>query len=157
MSKIAYESNSTPKIAPPKANSDEGKERVMSKARTAYENDVSRLTDMERLALIFGNFNDMQTALQKIMSAYTLIRIKNRFAKANANAKETAAYRDCQLLLEVRGTKLQFEVQLHIDVIHALKDEVATKLGPDGRTGHDRYIEFRNLKEAAVAEYGNDK
>jgi len=157
MMKIGYEANGTLKTAPPKANSQEGKERVMSKARTAYDNDVSRLTDMERLALIFGDFNDMQTALQKIMSAYRLIRIKNRFAKANANAKETAAYRDCQLLLEVPGTKLQFEAQLHINVIYTLKDEVALKVGLDGRTGHDRYIEFRNLKEAAVAEYGTDK
>lgn len=157
MTKIAYEANGSLKTAASKANSQEGKERVMSKARTAYDNDVSRLTDMERLALIFGDFNDMQTALQKIMSAYRLIRIKNRFAKANANAKDTAAYRDCQLLLQVPGSELQIEVQLHINVIHTLKDEVATKLGLDGRTGHDRYIEFRNLKEAAVAEYGTDK
>ena len=87
-----------------------------------------------------------------------MIRIKNRFANANANsnAKDTAAYRDCQLLREVPGTKLQFEAQLHTNVIHTLKDEVATKPGPDGRTGHDRYIEFGNLTEAAFTEYGND-
>lgn len=61
-----------------------------------YDNDVPRITDMEQLALISGDFDDMQTALQKIMSAYRLIRIKNRFVKANANANanDTAAYRD---------------------------------------------------------------
>lgn len=75
--------------------------------------------------------------------------------KANANANDTAAYRDPGSPGH-QAAKLQFETQLHIDVIRTLKDEVATKPGPDGRTGHDRYIEFRNLKEAAVAEYGND-
>ena len=59
-----------------------------------YDNDVPRITDMEQLALIFGDFDDVQTALQKIMSAYRLIWIKYRFVKANANANDTAAYRD---------------------------------------------------------------
>lgn len=118
-----------------------------------YDNDVPRITDMEQLALIFGDFDDMQTALQKIMSAYRLIRIKNWFVKANANANDTQR----TVILEVPGSELQFETQLHIDMIRTLKDEIATKPGPDGRTRHDRYIEFRNLKEAAVAEYGNDK
>lgn len=59
-----------------------------------YDNDVPRITDMEQLALISGDFDDVQTALQKIVSACRLIRIKNRFVKANTNANDTAAYRD---------------------------------------------------------------
>ena len=67
-------------------------------------------------------------------SALTIIRIKNRFDKSN-NAKATASYRDLQMLCYIPGTEMLFEVQLHLRCIHDLKEEAASKVSPDGRTG----------------------
>ena len=128
-------------------------ERWIEKARIAYGNELRRVTDVERRSIVCVNFDDLLVALKLIDEEFIIIRIKNRFELGNAAAKDTAAYRDCQLLCYAKGTKMMFEVQLHLDCIYELKSEIALKKGPDGRTGHQRYTEFRLLKETADAEH----
>lgn len=138
--------------------SPKGKERWLEKARVSYENMLRRVTDIVRRSLIFDNFNDMCRALQMIdESGIVIIRIKNRFDKKNSTAKDTGAYRDVQLLCFAVGTKMMFEVQLHLRCIHDLKEANAEKVDAQGRTGHERYIEFRQIKETAVFDWEKTK
>ena len=51
--------------------------------------------------------------------------------------------------MRVKGTELLLEIQLHLECMYKLKTEVATNKGKDGKTGHERYVEFRQLKEGA--------
>lgn len=130
-----------------------GTERWIEKARIAYGNELRRVTDVERRSVVCVNFDDMLLALRLIDEEFIIIRIKNRFELENAAAKDTAAYRDCQMLCYAKGTELIFEIQLHLECIFQLKSEIALKMGADGRSGHDKYIEFRLLKEIADAEH----
>lgn len=135
-----------------------GKERWLEKARVSYENILRRVTDIVRRSLVFDTFNDMCRALQMIYdSTIVIIRIKNRFDKKNSAAKDTGAYRDVQLLCFAVDSKMMFEVQLHLKCIHDLKEANAEKLDAQGRTGHERYIEFRQIKETAVFDYEKKK
>ena len=149
----AAECNAIFEKGPPK-----GKERWLEKARVSYENMLRRVTDIVRRSLIFDNFNDMCRALQMIHeSGIVIIRIKNRFDRKNSTAKDTGAYRDVQLLCFAVGTKMMFEVQLHLRCIHDLKEANAEKVDAQGRTGHERYIEFRQIKETAVFDWEKTK
>jgi hypothetical protein len=145
---IATKANAIFKTGPIKTE-----ERWIEKARISYGNELRRMTDIERRSFVCENFDDLTEVLQLIDQEFHTIRIKNRFEAANSAAKDTAAYRDCQVLCYALGTKLMFEIQLHLECIHQLKDEIALKVGPDGRTGHQKYIEFRELKEVADAEH----
>ena len=49
----------------------------------------------------------------------------------------------------VKGTKLLMELQLHHRKIYDLKTKVAEARDASGKTGHQRYIEFRTIKEKA--------
>ena len=137
-------------VGPPKTN-----ERLFEKARLSYGGDLERVTDYVRLSIVCTTFEQLKKVLLAINLDFIIIRIKNRFAKANEVAKDTGAYRDCQLNLLIPGTKLVIEVQLHLDVIYELKSKVAGARDADGRTGHDRYIEFRLLKETADHTFGD--
>lgn len=130
-------------------------ERLLEKARLSYGGNLQRVTDFIRLSIVCTTFPRLQKVLQGINMDFTIVRIKNRFAKENQAAKDTAAYRDCQLNLLIPGTKMVIEVQLHLDVIYELKSKVAAAVDADGRTGHHRYIEFRLLKETADHEFGD--
>lgn len=145
---IAASSNAVYHTGPSK-----GDERWLEKANISYGDNLQRVSDIARRSLTFGDFGEMEAALRKIHdSDLTIIRIKNRFAKGN-NAKITGAYRDLQLLCYIPGTKMFFEVQLHLNCIHDLKQADAQKKGADGRTGHERYIEFRQIIETAEADF----
>lgn len=130
-------------------------ERLLEKARLSYGGNLQRVTDFIRLSIVCTTFPQLQKVLQGINMNFTIVRIKNRFAMENQAAKDTAAYRDCQLNLLIPGSKMVIEVQLHLDVIYELKSKVAAAVDANGRTGHHRYIEFRLLKETADHEFGD--
>jgi hypothetical protein len=129
------------------------KKRLFEKARLSYGGSLVRVTDFERRSIVCDDFAGLITALEMVDAQFTVLRIKNRFAKKNDSAKKTASYRDCQLTCHVLGTELMFELQLHLQATFQIKQEVAHSAGPDGRSGHDRYIQFRKLKETADFEY----
>ena len=70
---------------------------------------------------------------------------------SDATGKSTAGYRDCQLLVYVKGTKLLMELQLHHRRIFDLKTKVAGTKDASGENGHQRYVRFRTIKEKADA------
>lgn len=53
-------------------------------------------------------------------------------------------------MVYVKGTsKLLLELQLHLEPIYHLKTEVGANTDGTGKTGHERYVAFRTLKERA--------
>eukprot|EP00035_Acanthoeca_spectabilis_P016082 m.326038 g.326038 ORF g.326038 m.326038 type:complete len:116 (+) comp16476_c1_seq1:67-414(+) len=79
-----------------------------------------------------------------------VLRIKNRFSRTNRTAKESGGYRDLQMVIQFPGSvDLLMEVQLHLKVFYELKASVAASEDAHGQTGHERYIEFRGMKELA--------
>jgi hypothetical protein len=143
---VAANCNGNLKSVPPKA-----KERILEKARIAYKGNLARVTDFERRSIICQEFPDLISALHGIDSEFVVIRVRNRFAKENTGAKDTAGYRDCQLLCMVNGSDLIFEVQLHLQCIFEIKEKVANSEDA-GLTGHERYIQWRGLMEPVKAE-----
>ena len=77
---------------PPKDN-----ERLFNKARLSYADDLQRVTDYERRSVVCQSFPQLIQVLKAINLDFKIVRIKNRFAKTNEVAKDTGAYRDCQL------------------------------------------------------------
>lgn len=131
--------------------------RLLEKARLSYAENLKLVTDYERRALEFAAFHGMTEALKMIFRDFIVIRIKNRFDKENTAAKRTGAYRDIQVVCYVKGTKLLFELQLHLTCIYEVKSSVAATKDANNKTGHDRYIEFRELKEEADHHYADIK
>lgn len=132
---------------PPKAD-----ERLYEKADTCYakRGGVQRVTDYERRSGKCPSFKEMISATNEIrLAGFETVRIKNRFSKKNKTAKESAGYRDLQLVVKVKGTELLLEIQLHLECMYKLKSEVAEGTDTNGETGHERYIQFRQLKEGA--------
>lgn len=129
--------------------------RLVQKARLSYNENLKLVTDFERRALEFAAFHGMTEALKMIFRDFIVIRIKNRFDKENTAAKRTGAYRDIQVVCYVKGTKLLFELQLHLTCIYEVKSSVAATKDANNKTGHERYIEFRELKEEADHEYAD--
>ena len=136
-----------------KAGDPKDDKRWLNKARISYMNNLRRVTDIARQCLVCKDFAHIQAFLEMIdASDLQIIRIKNRFMKSNTLAEDTASYRDCQLLCYIPGTKIIFEIQLHLECIFELKEADARKTDPiDGRTGHEKYTQYRNIAEQAKA------
>jgi len=95
------------------------------------------------------DFATMTTALKAIDAGLDILRLKNRFALRDKMAKSTARYRDCQLLVRVRGSELIMEVQLHLEIMLVVQQKLADIEDDHGRSGQERYIEFRNMRDTA--------
>ena len=124
-------------------------ERIFEKANLSYSGNLRRVTDYKRVTFICETFNTLSATLRVIDGKFEIVRVKNRFSKKNRTAKETGGYRDCQILVRLLPSGLLLEVQLHLLAIHDLKTKIGTSENESGRTGHERYIEFRTLKEKA--------
>jgi len=144
LQQIAAKCGGSFEAGPSKSNA-----RLLEKATLSYKDNVRRVTDIERRSMIFGSFGKMAKAVQQTAADFTVARIKNRFK--SDGAKQTAGYRDCQVLVLIPGSELLLELQFHISDIHDLKSKVATTMDKEGESGHDRYIRFRALMEQAQA------
>ena len=80
---------------------------------------------------------------------FNIVRIKNRFARKNKEARETAGYRDLQVVARIPPEGVLLELQFHLEAIYDLKSKVADSQGENGQTGHERYVLFRQIIEEA--------
>ena len=128
---------------PPKKN-----DRLFQKARLSYKGNVRRITDFERCSFVCVDFPTMIVVFNALTKVVKTIRIKNRFSKNNKEATESGGYRDLQTVVLLQGDML-LEIQIHLALFYKLKTEVAMDTDADGKTGHQRYIQFRQLKEKA--------
>merc|ERR1712096_428925 len=79
-------------------------------------------------------------------SEYEVMRIKLRL-KEGVNADACAGYRDNQLVVKIPQTELLFEIQLHLRIFYEKKTQATSITDNTGRTGHQRYVEYRNVIE----------
>jgi hypothetical protein len=128
---------------PPKKN-----ERLFEKAEM-YEGDLRRITDFERCSFVCDNFGGVLVVYNELFVMLEIVRVKNRFAKCNKTAKESGGYRDLQLVARLQSGLL-LEIQVHLKAFYVLKTEVAGNEDGEGQSGHERYIDFRQLKEQAT-------
>jgi hypothetical protein len=125
--------------------------RLFEKARLCYKGDIRRVTDYDRRSFICSNLTEIADVTREIEEELgPILRSKNRFARANRTAASTAGYRDCQLLVRAKGTDALLEIQLHLATLYDIKSKVAEAVDSEFRTGHERYIEYRALKEKAM-------
>ncbi len=110
------------------------------------------MTDYERRSFVCTSFVGLLEVLKRLPTSATVIRIKNRFAKCNEDAKDSGGYRDLQLVVRLDSGFL-VELQLHLTVFYDLKTKVAGLKNGEGKTGHARYKEFRKLKELADSTF----
>ena len=106
------------------------------------------MTDYERRSFVCTSFGVLLEVLKRLPNSVTILRIKNRFAKCNVDAKDSGGYRDLQLVVRLDSGVI-VELQLHLTIFHDLKTKVAGLENSEGQTGHARYIAFRQLKESA--------
>ena len=62
-------------------------------------------------------------------------------------AEQSCGYRDLQFNIQVPGTGLVWELQVHLAAIEGLKTKIQDEADATGRTGHMRYVAFRQIKE----------
>ena len=95
------------------------------------------------------NFGGVLVVYNELFVMLEIVRVKNRFAKCNKTAKESGGYRDLQLVARLQSGLL-LEIQVHLKAFYVLKTEVAGNEDGEGQSGHERYIDFRQLKEQAT-------
>ena len=122
--------------------------RLFEKARLSYKSNLRRVTDYERRSFVCTTFGGALEVFNCLVGSVNIIRIKNRFAKCNVDAKDSGGYRDLQVVVKL-DNEFMVEIQLHLTIFHDLKTKVAGQKNNEGKTGHDRYKTFRQLKEQA--------
>ena len=121
--------------------------RSLEKARLAYNNDFTRLKDLRRASIVGPSMAGVVLLCQDLaVSNLQLLRVKNRFDR-KYQAEQSAGYRDLQFNVQVPGTGLVWELQVHLAAIEALKTKIRDEADATGRTGHMRYVAFRQIKE----------
>ena len=131
-------------------------ERAMEKARLAYKGKYNLLKDLRRGSIVCPNIAMVCEVVECISnfskSGLRVVRIKNRFdRKYNAN-RDSAGYRDLQFNILVPNTKLIWELQVHLKDIEDLKTKLRDQEDATGRTGHQRYVAFRTIRERIEQE-----
>jgi hypothetical protein len=121
--------------------------RSLEKARLSYADDFSRLKDLRRASIVCPSMAGIVLLCQDLaVSNLQLLRVKNRFDR-KYEAEQSAGYRDLQFNVQVPGTGLVWELQVHVAAIEALKTKTRDESDATGRTGHLRYVWFRQIKE----------
>jgi hypothetical protein len=108
-------------IGPQKKNT-----RLFEKARLSCKNNLRRVTDYERRSFVCNTFGGALEVFNRLTSMVDIIRVKNRFAKCNMDAKDSGGYRDLQLVVQLDNGAL-VEIQLHLKIFHDLKTKVASQ------------------------------
>eukprot|EP00929_Paragymnodinium_shiwhaense_P078414 TRINITY_DN40630_c0_g1_i1.p1 TRINITY_DN40630_c0_g1~~TRINITY_DN40630_c0_g1_i1.p1 ORF type:complete len:490 (+),score=37.62 TRINITY_DN40630_c0_g1_i1:256-1725(+) len=115
-------------------------ERVFQKLRRTYHGDCSRLFDLVRCSIVYGNSSGIEEGLELLRKETRIRRIKNRLHH-DYDASISSGYRDLHVNIDMRcGEDRQphiCEVQLH----HKRLYRVTTLDGC-----HQRYVDYRNLR-----------
>lgn len=124
-----------------------GDERSIEKAQLAYGGDKSKLKDLRRASIVCENISQVCDLVSALFEGLNVLRVKNRFHRDYDAANESAGYRDLQLNVLADNEGLVWELQVHVTAIEKYKSEQRDKKDESGRTGHRRYVAFREIKE----------
>ena len=130
--------------------------RAMEKARLAYGGRYDLLKDLRRASIACANIPAVRDIVEFLAdfekSGLQVIRVKNRFDRSYDVNRESAGYRDLQLILLVPDTGLIWELQVHLEDIEKLRTDLRDQIDSTGRTGHQRYIAFRSIRDRVIEE-----
>jgi hypothetical protein len=105
--------------------------RCLQKSQEEYGGEYTRLLDLSRISIIFQNIVDLERSMRWMMDErrkprFEVLRIKDRLSRG-FDAEMSGGNRDIMLngLLEMgAGRKLIVEIQLHVEVLYALKGDL---------------------------------
>ncbi len=120
--------------------------RAMEKASLAYNKDYSQLKDLRRACVLCPDIDTILKCARALSQKVNIVRVKNRFSTTFSAKDESAGYRDLQLNI-LHDTGLVWELQLHLFASEKLKSDSAEVRDALGRTGHQRYVAWREIKE----------
>ena len=114
-----------------------------------YRKDYARLKDLRRASVVCPDLAAVATFAERLGAdaGITILRVKNRFRMDYDANKMSAGYRDLQFNLEVPGTGLVWELQVHLEAVNRLKTQLTDATDASGRTGHGRYKAYRTVME----------
>ena len=123
--------------------------RSTQKAQLAYEKDYSQLKDLRRASIVCPKVKDIVRTVRRLSSdpRVLLVRKMNRFALDYKANDESAGYRDLQVNVQIPGTGLIWELQIHLAAIEARKTLTKEQKDAKGMSGHARYVAYREIME----------
>ena len=125
--------------------------RAVEKVRLAYDGDFSLVKDCFRVSIIGDTVAGLLAAAEALVApgcALRVVRVKNRLSQKYDADTLSAGYRDLQFVATIPGdSNLLVEVQLHLRPFFEHKTEAAAAADASGKTGHQRYIAWRERKE----------
>ncbi|BDU37460.1 hypothetical protein VINI7043_06316 [Vibrio nigripulchritudo ATCC 27043] len=113
------------------------KERAQEKIEKELNGEVSRITDLARATLVADDISSLVASYEMLHQNAKILKVKNRF-----KSPTPSGYRDLNVLLELPGTKIVAEVQLH------LSDIAEVKSGAE----HKIYQNIQMIERTAVIE-----
>jgi inosine triphosphate pyrophosphatase len=108
--KVASKNHSTVFIPPLKL-----KERAMQKAKTKYEGDMTKVTDLLRASIVSRIYSRVDEIVNDIERNFEVIRIKDRFKSPKYDN-----YRD--ILINVKFKNTIAEIQIHVNKLLDTKE-----------------------------------
>jgi len=121
------------------------------KAELCCDGDQALVGDFERTECVCDDIETAQSLVNFLLfasSPFPVVRLKNRFAIGCPALKESGGHRDVQALAMLPGTRLFFEIQIHVAAFHVIKTELDSTRR-DGKTGHGRHRGCRDSKDKA--------
>lgn len=128
-------------------------DRCFEKAQLAYNDDCSKIRDLRRASVVCPNIAAVRNVCAKLDAdpKIQLLRVKNRFRRAYNAKDKSAGYRDVQFNIKAvdpeTGIELVWELQVHLAAVEVLKMRLQDTADATGRTGHGRYVAFRDIVE----------
>jgi hypothetical protein len=119
--------------------------RAIEKSIRSYGQDVSRLLDICRQAIVFEGFRDLSACLGLIAADpdVQILRIKNRL-DPDYDASASGGYRDVNINLRLRtGAARRVGVDSHVCEVQLLLLDMALLKSSEG---HQHYVSGRNLR-----------
>ncbi|CCN68882.1 RelA/SpoT domain-containing protein [Vibrio nigripulchritudo] len=99
------------------------KERAQEKIEKELNGEVSRITDLARATLVADDISSLVASYEMLHQNAKILKVKNRF-----KSPTPSGYRDLNVLLELPGTKIVAEVQLHLSDIAEVKSGAEHKI-----------------------------
>lgn len=111
--------------------------RAAKKVELEFDGNAQRITDLARATLIADDVPSLVEAYEILSREATIVKVKNRFKNP-----APSGYRDLMVLIQLPGSKLIAEVQLHLKAIADVKS------GPE----HQLYEEIQAIERRAGQE-----
>ena len=113
------------------------RKRAEKKIATELNGDASKITDLARASLVADDIPGLVHAFELISKEATIVSVKNRF-----KSPTDSGYRDLKLLVQLHGSEMIAEVQLHLGAISDVKNGEEHKI----------YEQIQHIERTALSQ-----